>query len=199
MDDEVESFIFDNYGKDMLKTYHSINPSYGSARTDLFRYLLLYKVGGIYLDIKSTAKKPFDDVLYPDDHFVICQWHKPVGRNYSDGGAHPELSNFFNGEFQTWNIISEPNSPFLSAVIDQVLTNIQNYNTSAHGVGARSLLLNLAAVMYTKVVGEMMKHHPHRLVGDNYQIGLQFSVCNGFDHRKLMITNYTICTEPLIL
>jgi mannosyltransferase OCH1-like enzyme len=50
----MKQFILEHYGAKILRYYERINPNYGAARADLFRYLLLYKVGGAYLDIKST-------------------------------------------------------------------------------------------------------------------------------------------------
>ena len=45
-DDDIQAFILDNYGPGVLSYYERINPRYGAARADLFRYLLLYKSGG---------------------------------------------------------------------------------------------------------------------------------------------------------
>ena len=40
------------YGADMLSYYERIDPLYGAARADFFRYLLLYAIGGVYLGYK---------------------------------------------------------------------------------------------------------------------------------------------------
>jgi len=66
-DKECSDFIKEHYGTDMQNLYKRINPSYGPARADLFRYLLIYKIGGVYLDMKSTTTKPLSEVLRPDD------------------------------------------------------------------------------------------------------------------------------------
>src|SRR5665213_1678332 len=60
-DQEIRDFIVDSYGSETIDYYERINPLYGAARADFFRYLLLYKFGGVYLDIKSTASKSLDD------------------------------------------------------------------------------------------------------------------------------------------
>ena len=41
----------------MLNIYNSIDESYGPCRADLFRYLILYDKGGIYLDIDTICVK----------------------------------------------------------------------------------------------------------------------------------------------
>jgi len=49
-------------------------PGYGAALADLFRYVLCFNEGGVYLDIKSTATRALDEVLKPDDAYLISQW-----------------------------------------------------------------------------------------------------------------------------
>ena len=62
-DAAIERFIAGTYGQRILGYYRRINPEYGAARADLFRYLLIYAVGGVYLDIKSRATQPLDVLL----------------------------------------------------------------------------------------------------------------------------------------
>lgn len=66
-DADIEAFIRESYGDEILAYYHRIDRRYGAARADLFRYLLLYRLGGVYLDIKSTTVRPLDEVLRPDE------------------------------------------------------------------------------------------------------------------------------------
>ncbi|MCA3362157.1 MAG: hypothetical protein INF74_09420, partial [Roseomonas sp.] len=51
-DADCERFIRENYDAETFKLFRSIHPDYGAARADFFRYLLLYRLGGVYLDIK---------------------------------------------------------------------------------------------------------------------------------------------------
>ena len=51
------NYIRREYGESILSCYLRIDPVYGAARADLFRYLLLYRTGGVYLDIKSAARR----------------------------------------------------------------------------------------------------------------------------------------------
>ena len=53
-DKDCVDFIRENYDEETLNLYLSINPNYGSAKSDFFRYLLMYKVGGVLLK-GSTA------------------------------------------------------------------------------------------------------------------------------------------------
>ena len=62
-DKQVETFIRTEYGDQVLSRYNDINADYGAARADLFRYLLIYRRGGVYLDLKSTTVLPLAKTL----------------------------------------------------------------------------------------------------------------------------------------
>src|SRR5690606_8039351 len=75
-DDAVEAFIARHYGAKVLAIYHRINPNYGAVRADLFRYLLIYREGGVYLDIKASMNSPLDEVLAKNDRYLLSFWPK---------------------------------------------------------------------------------------------------------------------------
>jgi len=89
-DDAVRHFISENYGAYILDFYNNINPKYGAARADLFRYLLMYQVGGVYIDIKASMQKPLDDVLMPNDSYLISNWQNKKGQCHEGVGIHRE-------------------------------------------------------------------------------------------------------------
>ena len=105
----------------------------------MFRYLLLYKVGGVYLDIKSTATRPLDAVLLPQDQFLLSEWNND-NDGYDVWGKHYELRGFGGREFQQWYIAASPGHPFLRSVIDNVLANIDTYIPGLHGTGKPGVL-----------------------------------------------------------
>ncbi len=64
-----ENFILENYGKE----WHSIYKGYtlNALRADLWRYLVVYKYGGLYVDIDTTCNIKIEDWLNPNYKFVI--------------------------------------------------------------------------------------------------------------------------------
>ena len=100
-DADIAAFIRENYPPLIWAYYQRIDSRYGAARADLFRYLLMYKVGGVYLDIKSTAMRPLDTVLCPDDRFILSKWHLPDGeyehRDWSTTCATSRAASTSNG------------------------------------------------------------------------------------------------------
>lgn len=56
-DDECREFIKNNFYIDFLNAYDNLIP--GAYKADLWRYCILYKKGGIYLDVKYTPINGF--------------------------------------------------------------------------------------------------------------------------------------------
>ena len=49
-DNDCRNFIKDNFNEDVLNAFDTLIP--GAYKADLWRYCILYKNGGVYLDIK---------------------------------------------------------------------------------------------------------------------------------------------------
>jgi len=181
-DNDCIDFIKNNYGKEILDVYLSINPSYGPAKADLFRYLLMYKYGGVYLDIKSSCNIPFSRLINDNDKYILSHW--------SDT-AHNS-----NKEFQQWHIICVPNHPFLKKVITEVINNIKNYNIIVDGTG-KNMVLNLTGpIAYTKAITSLLDKYKYTLYKSHKKIKL---VYQSFNHLKYFgKKHYKYCTESLI-
>ena len=196
-DTHVDTFIEESYGTDLLDYYNRIDRFYGAARADLFRYLLLYKVGGVYLDIKSTTRRPLDDVLHGNDRYVLSHWNNLSGER-SGWGIHPELNGIARGEFQQWHIICAPGHPFLKAVIRQVLRNIDAYRPWRDHLGQYATVRITGPMAYTKAIFPILGLHPHRIVQDERALGLEYSVVSGAVHSQLFPNHYVKQQHPMI-
>ena len=60
--------------KEEYNAYHKINPKYGAARADFFRYIIIRDQGGIYLDLKSNSSVPFREIIKPNDTYLLSSW-----------------------------------------------------------------------------------------------------------------------------
>jgi mannosyltransferase OCH1-like enzyme len=174
--DARREFIGEVYGEDVLALYDSIDPMYGAAKADVFRYLLLYKQGGLYLDMKSSTERDLDEVVRADDSYLLATWRNDKHDEWLGWGQHPELSAFPYGELQQWHIAAAPGHPFLKAVIEVVLTNLQKYLSGLHGTGAHAVWRVTGPIAYTLAIEPMRAQHPHRVVDSKYEMGLVYSV-----------------------
>jgi len=68
-DEMISDFIQKEYGPEIFDVYNKIN--IGAVKADFFRYAVLYKRGGVYLDIDSLIVDKLDNFLQPTDSAVI--------------------------------------------------------------------------------------------------------------------------------
>lgn len=69
-DNDCEEFIRKNFDVDVLNAFNSLIP--GAYKADLWRYCILYKKGGIYLDIKYGHLNNFKLInLTEREHWVL--------------------------------------------------------------------------------------------------------------------------------
>lgn len=200
-DRDCEDFIAKTYGKAILARYHRINPSFGAARADLFRYLCLYHYGGVYLDIKARVTLPLSRFLRDDDAFLLSQWDHSPGSQYAGWGTHRRLSGIAGGEFQQWYIISSPRHPFLAAVIANVIQNIDSFNPFSFGNPWEAVICTTGPVVYTTSIHPILDSHPHRWLSSSEEVGINYSIfaetTDPDGHRKLY-RDYRKAETPLI-
>ena len=133
------------------------------GESGFFRYLAIYKLGGVYLDIKSTATTPLDDVLSPDDEYLLSHWSNREGHPYKGWGRHHPRHGF-DEEYQQWHIVAAAHHPFLEAVIERVKKNIDAYDPLLHGVGKRGVLQVTGPIAYTLAIQSVRQSGRFRLV-----------------------------------
>ena len=92
-DSDILEFITENYDDRTLSAYKKL--TIGASKADLFRYLILYKNGGIYLDLDSVILKNLDELIKDKEAVIsregsrpyFCQWFLVFCKN------HPILKN----------------------------------------------------------------------------------------------------------
>ena len=193
----MKDFIAEHYGQKVLDYFNRINPNYGAARVDFFRYLLLYKMGGAYLDIKSTLNRPFDEFIRPDDRYILGQWDDPNRTDRVGWGMHNELSHVARGEFQQWHVICAPGHPFLRAVILSVMANIDHYVPWRVGTGAHGTFKVTGPIAYTLAIDPLRGQYEHRVI-DTVDAGLEYSIFSHRSHSTIFTTHYFGLSEPVV-
>jgi hypothetical protein len=200
-DADIVDFIRKEYGEVILAAYLRIDPRYGAARADLFRYLLMYKTGGVYLDIKSVPTRALNDVLRPDDAYILSQWH---GERFAgmDMGVHGSLRAIGGTEYQQWHIVAAPGHPFLKCVIENVLRNLRIYNPGIHGVGKTGVLGVTGPIAYTLAIHPRLRLHPHRFVDSAQDLGFDYNLFmtgrNSSAHFPMFRSHYSVLKEPIV-
>ena len=77
-DDDCRNFINNNFDNDVLYAYDSLIP--GAYKADLWRYCILYKRGGVYLDIKYKCINGFKLITLTDDEYYVQDRYNVLGK-----------------------------------------------------------------------------------------------------------------------
>jgi mannosyltransferase OCH1-like enzyme len=144
-DERVEGFFAKEFGGDILNAYQKLN--IGAAKADMFRYAVLYKVGGIYLDIDSYINKNLDTLIRSEDKAILTL------------ERHHDF-------YAQWALLYEPNHPFLKRTLDLIVENIL-LNKYPHDVHAMT-----GPTVYTQAVHECLQEDPsipYRIIGRDYE------------------------------
>ena len=104
-DEKCREFIKKHFSEDVLKTYDAIIPA--AIKIDLWRYCVLYKYGGIYLDVKYFCVNGFN-FNYLIDKEYFC-------KDFDKVGVYNAI------------IICKPNNNIMKKCIIQVVNNV-NHN-----------------------------------------------------------------------
>jgi len=108
-DQQSSKYIQENFEKDVVDAFNLLKP--GAYKSDLWRYCILYKKGGVYLDIKYCTLKPLVHVIQDN----------PITYVYDRKFACSHLKDprgFYNGF-----MISPPNNSIFKLCIDDIVNS----------------------------------------------------------------------------
>lgn len=194
----IIQYINTYFGREMLALYLRINPEYGAVKADLFRYLVIYNEGGVYLDIKSFCSRPLNEIISDDAELILCHWDNgPSGEDHKKG-LHPELADLKQGEYQQWNIIAAPHSPYLKSVIREVTDRLRGYKPWKWGVGMRGVLRTSGPVAYTLAMDTDKFDPTIKVINNHRDIGLVYCNVDKNVLKQIQKSAYTRLKSPIV-
>ena len=115
-DNEARSKFIKEYYPEFYKFYIRIHPDYGAVKADIFRVLILYHNGGIYIDIKT---KIFDIYKQIENYSFCCG-------TYDDKlmFCYNYLCNFFISNFF---ISSEKKGTIITNIKNEMYNRLSNF------------------------------------------------------------------------
>ena len=114
-DDDCDNFIKLNFDAQTHDAYKSINDAYGAMKADFFRYCVLYKIGGIYIDVKSKINIPIFKLIKKDDTCLLDMPKTALERWRKH--TYPT--------FEQWLLIFAPGHPYLHGMIHLMMHYIK--------------------------------------------------------------------------
>jgi hypothetical protein len=120
-DKECREYLIKNYNEEYIKAFDDLIP--GAFKADFWRYAVIAKEGGVYIDADLKVDAKLDDIVL-DCNFVSVRDMGEVAK------AKP-----LSAIYQAF-IASTPNHPFVLETLHDVLRNIQRhfYGTSCLGI-----------------------------------------------------------------
>jgi len=106
-DNDCKTFIKDNFGIKVYDAFENLIP--GAYKADLWRYCILYKKGGIYIDIKFHTNN-FNLIQLTDNNYFVKD---------RDGYWEVNKIGIYNGF-----IISKPKNPIFLNCINDIVKNV---------------------------------------------------------------------------
>jgi mannosyltransferase OCH1-like enzyme len=138
-DNDCREFIRINFSQDILHAYDALIP--GAYKADLWRYCILYKNGGIYMDIKLSCINGFKLIeLCESEHYVLDR---------------EELA-YFNTPTPIYNalMVCKKNNPFLLAAIHKIVKNIKDRYYGFNGLYPTGPGMLSELIQESKIKGE---------------------------------------------
>ena len=117
-DEDMKKFIVLNFDEEVLNAFNSLKSN--SYKADLFRYCILYKYGGIYLDIKFvmednlSLKELLNDNVYVVDDTICTREFK-------------EYDNTIGEFIYQIILVSKPENIIFSQAIQKIVDRTKNY------------------------------------------------------------------------
>jgi hypothetical protein len=114
-----ENFIKNNFSKSVLKAFRMLKP--GAYKSDLWRYCILWKNGGVYMDVKFYPVVPLVDLLTNHPDLFI---RDDIATHTSNVTMQCKKSaGLYNGF-----LVSKPNNPIFKEMIDTIVKHCKAKN-----------------------------------------------------------------------
>ncbi len=160
-DADIDAFILEEFGEAVFEQYSKL--AIGAAKADFFRYAILFKKGGVYLDIDSKITGRLSDWINDTDKAIITEEGNP-------------------GLYVQWALVYEKGHPFLAKTVENIINNIKSnqYPNDVHKM--------TGPTVYTASINECIKKDPsilYRKMGVDYQGKVKFKYwLSGFSFNQ---------------
>ena len=173
---EMDQWVNDNFDGDIRDCYNML--SIVTARCDFWRYLVLFKNGGIYLDFDSEILRPLGELIRDEDECIIS------------GEGCPNC-------YMQWGLITCANHPIFQYLIELIVNEIKEvrflkrtdlHNTTGPTIFTRAIVdthyRSLGGVIYRWGLKRDYDQTFTLKTGHTYRIyGLEYSGFFLFKHK----------------
>ena len=139
-DEDMDLFVNENFQGKIADCYNRLNIIV--AKVDFWRYLVLYKYGGVYLDMDSSINLPLRDLIKDEDDAILT--------------AEGNLTFFVQ-----WALVFKKGHPILKKVIDMIVTNIETnaYPNDIHKMTGPTVFTKAIQMVHLLLHDELLFVH----------------------------------------
>lgn len=210
----IDKYIKEHESEYVYNAYKKINPKYGAVISDLFRYIVIYHEGGVYMDIKSKTNIPLDNWVHKD---------KLLFSLFGDNEEFSQIiiSKYFKNcetkiklQLSQFCLIFPKNFIILRFIIDYIIENIYKYEDNNIKFLGNKIhnIYNIFKLtgpwIYTKILGPYICNNPKDIIlfkNDGiksiFDGNILYDGTNGKYHKDQHSSkkHYLDLNEPIIL
>lgn len=124
----IDKYIKENESDYVYQAYKKINPKYSAVITDLFRYIIMYHEGGVYMDIKCKTNVPLDNWVHKNKLQVsLFGFENILLKKYFNCEV---LKDIVPREFIMGILVYSPKHIIMRILIDEICEKIHNYKNN---------------------------------------------------------------------
>jgi len=192
-----DEYMQTNWGDHQISQIYS-NSLFGPLKADIFRYCILYDLGGYYFDIAKACKTPLNK-LHDKNHEGIITFednecfYPPIQKEIFN------LKRPFN-YFLQWGLAFSPKHSFLYQLINEISKNYTFYKNKVFHNPKLAILNFTGPGMYTKVMRDYISNNQdHRF----NELDIKFNnngifKLPGSSVRHYMVPSYTYEINSII-
>ena len=168
-DNDCDNFIKSRFTERIYNAYKKINNVYGAMKADFFRYCILYRIGGIYLDIKSVINYPIFKLINKDDTCIL-----DIPRN------DKEPYRIFSPSYEQWLLMFSPNHPYLLEMINTMVEYIENNyvpRLANYNLNTKQKILHITGPdAFTKAINNYIKKNNNKVLHRSIDYDKYFNI-----------------------
>lgn len=134
-DEDMEHFVNENYPGEIAECYNRLNIIV--AKVDFWRYLVLYKYGGVYLDMDSSIEISLCTLIQEEDEAILTAENNP-------------------NMFVQWALIFAKGHPILKKTIELIVENIKknSFPNNIHKMTGPSVYSKAIQLIHMQIYNE---------------------------------------------
>ena len=192
-----DNYINSNWGNHKISEIY-FKSLFGPMKADIFRYCILYDLGGYYFDIAKACNTPLIQ-LHGQDHDGLITYEENECF-YPPG--HKELFKLkrpFN-YFLQWGLAFKAKHPFLDELLNEILIDYDSYKDKVFDNPKLAILNFTGPGMYTKVMRNFLIKNPNHNFSE---LDIKFNhqgifKLDGSSVRHYLVPSYTYKTNSKI-